>query len=369
MCWIVPLRGMRLYRNIKKLQMGFFDGHVERRTAKNRFFKQVDALIDWAPIEKELKRAYKKGLKERGTKAYGPLLLFKMQLVSVWYGMSDVQTEEMANENLSVMRFLGLSLEDDVPDHSTLSRFRKELTEKRAYDRILRKVNVQLSAHKLLVRNGSAKVDASLTQSPFIPKGATTYEMAVDREEDDRDETARKKEESYHLEKKEEQPGADNQARWVKKGGKSVYGYKKHMATDDNGMVLGVHTCPANEHDSRGLEPLVKKVPKAQRKEVMADKGYKSVANDEMLKENGSKPRIMHKGYRNRPLTKWQKKYNKSISKTRWVVERTFGSLKRWFGSGTTRLKGLQKVHGLHVLEAIAHNLKRSPGLVCQMVK
>lgn len=360
---------MERYKNTKKVQMGFFDGHVERRTAKNIFFKQVDTLIDWAPIEKELKKVYKKGLRERGTKAYGPLLLFKMQLVSVWYGLSDVQVEEMANENLSAMRFLGLSLEDDVPDHSTLSRFRSELTQKRAYDRILKKVNHQLSSHKLIVKNGSAKVDASLTESPFSPKGATTYEMARDREENDRDEGELKKEDTYHMEKREQQPGADNDARWVKKGGKSVYGYKKHMATDQNGMVLGVHTTPANQHDSKGLEPLIKKVPKSQRREVMADKGYKSKGNDKILQDNGSKSRIMHKGYRNRPLTKWQIKYNKAISKTRWVVERTFGSLKRWFGSGATRLKGLEKVHGLHVLEAIAHNLKRSPGLVRRMAK
>ncbi|WP_081583278.1 transposase [Bergeyella zoohelcum] len=33
------------------------------------------------------------------------------------------------------------------------------------------------------------------------------------------------------------------------------------------------------------------------------------------------------------------------MSKTRWVVERTFGSQKRWFGVGQTRLKGLDKVH------------------------
>ena len=101
----------------------------------------------------------------------------------------------------------------------------------------------------------------------------------------------------------------------------------------------------------------------------MADKGYKSKSNDNILKNNGSKSRIMHKAYRNKPLTEWQKKYNKAISKTRWVVERTFGSLKRWFGSGKTRLKGLDKVHSIHVLEAIAHNLKRSPGLVWAMAK
>jgi len=51
-----------------------------------------------------------------------------MQLVSIGYGLSDVQIEEMVNDSLSTMRFCGLALEDTVPDHSTLSRFRSELT-------------------------------------------------------------------------------------------------------------------------------------------------------------------------------------------------------------------------------------------------
>ncbi|CAG0911121.1 unnamed protein product, partial [Cyprideis torosa] len=188
-----------------------------------------------------------------------------------------------------------------------------------------------------------------------------------DREEEERLEQDKQQEEQYHALKKVEQPGVDHQARWLKKAGKTVYGYKKHIATDDNGMVLGVHTTAANEHDSKGLEPLIKKTPKKYRKQVMADKGYKSKANDEVLKANGSKSRIMHKAYRNKPLSQWQKLYNKTISKSRWVVERTFGSLKRWFGSGTTRLKGKDKVHSIHVLEAIAYNLKRSPGLVAKI--
>ncbi|XOD68213.1 MAG: transposase [Flavobacteriales bacterium Tduv] len=36
--------------------------------------------------------------------------------------------------------------------------------------------------------------------------------------------------------------------------------------------------------------------------------------------------------------------FNKLVNKTRWVVERTFGSIKRWFGSGKTRYKGLARV-------------------------
>ena len=63
------------------------------------------------------------------------------------------------------------------------------------------------------------------------------------------------------------------------------------------------------------------KIPRSQRKQVMADKGYKSKANDKILKDKGSKSRIMHQAYRNTPLTHWQIKYNKAISKTRWVVE------------------------------------------------
>jgi len=45
------------------------------------------------------------------------------------------------------------------------------------------------------------------------------------------------------------------------------------------------------------------------------------------VKNRKVKNRIQHKAYKNRPLTEWQKKYNRLISKKRWVVERTFGGM------------------------------------------
>ena len=95
--------------------MSFAYYDVERRTAKNKFFNQINKIIDWTPIEKELKKSYRGGKQERGQKAYNPLILFKMQLVSVWYNLSDVQTEDAVNDMLSVMKFCDLSLEDPVP--------------------------------------------------------------------------------------------------------------------------------------------------------------------------------------------------------------------------------------------------------------
>jgi IS5 family transposase len=38
---------------------------------------------------------------------------------------------------------------------------------------------------------------------------------------------------------------------------------------------------------------------------------------------------IQHKTFKNRPLTEFQKQYNRLISKKRWVVERTFGGMRR----------------------------------------
>ncbi|XOD67523.1 MAG: transposase [Flavobacteriales bacterium Tduv] len=52
------------------------------------------------------------------------------------------------------------------------------------------------------------------------------------------------------------------------------------------------------------------------------------------------------------------------MSKTRWVVEPIFGSIKRWFGSGKASYKGLARVHAQHLMEAMAHNLYRAPGII-----
>ena len=122
--FILYLRDITRYKNPKTNQMSFTDGYVERCIAKNNFFIQVNKLIDWALVEKELKKVYERGLKERGTKAYNLHILFKMQLISIWQDLSDVLTERMLNDSLSAMRFCDMSIEDTVPDHSTLTRFR-----------------------------------------------------------------------------------------------------------------------------------------------------------------------------------------------------------------------------------------------------
>jgi IS5 family transposase len=345
------------------MQTSFSSYDVERRSLKSStFYNQLNILVDWAQIEIVINRYYQKGETLSGAKPYSGLLLFKILLLGIWNNLSDVQVETHVNDSLSASRFCGLSLEDSVPDHSTLSRFRGELTAKGGMDELLSAINSELSKYQLIVSHG-IKVDASLTESPRKPKGKISYEIAEDRHED----AVSAEEEGKQTTslKKQQGKGVDIEGRWLKKNGRSIFGFKRHDAVDDNGLILAVHTTTANEHDSKGLAPLIEKLPKEELKGgVLADKDYQVASNNALLKEKSIKNRLMHKAYRNRPLTHWQKVFNKKISRSRWVVERTFGSIKKWFKGGTARYMGLQKTHTQHVLLAIAYNLKRSPGIV-----
>ena len=71
----------------------------------------------------------------------------------------------------------------------------------------------------------------------------------------------------------------------------------------------------------------------------------------------------MRKAARTRALTTIEKKFNKLVSKTRYKVERTFGGMVRWFGAGKARYVGLAKMHTQHLIESIAYNLYRTPGI------
>jgi len=155
---------MKSYKNINDPQRSFVTAYVEQHSKKNHFFNKVKGLIDWEEIDRELKKVYTKGLSEKGAKAYNPLLLFKMLLISRWYDLSDAQTEIMVNDSLSAMKFCNLRIEDSIPGHSTLSRFKKDLKKNGFCDKLIEMINRQLAGYGLKVRKGKAVVDARLNK-------------------------------------------------------------------------------------------------------------------------------------------------------------------------------------------------------------
>ena len=126
-------------------------------------------LIDWQRIEKLLAGIHNK---KRGELAWPPLMMFKALLLQSWYGLSDPQLEKQIARDLLFRRFVGLSLADTVPDHSTLWRFRNKLDKEALREKLLAEINEQLSEKSLYIKSGEISiVDASVI--PLLV-GATT---------------------------------------------------------------------------------------------------------------------------------------------------------------------------------------------------
>jgi IS5 family transposase len=341
---------------------GFADMMVSHRVVSNRFFQQIDTLIDWRSLERVLSKHDHRGTGIAGNLAYPGLVLLKMNLLGVWYGLSDRALEERVKDSISFSRFCGLSLEDPVPDHSIVSRFRTMLTQSGGWDVLLQEVNSQLQGHGLLVKTGIL-VDASVTESPRKPKGKATFEIQDGTEDSQTDPGGHLEQHSFsgvNL-KRTYSASVDLEAGWTKKAGKIHFGYKKHHSTDLNGLVLGVETTAANMHDVTAFKKVVSAADPRENSRVYADKGYFGQKQEDFLRENNLRSGIMDRALKNKPLTSRNITRNKLISRLRYAVERTFGSQKMWFGASVARFVGLARTHAQHVMEAICYNLKRSP--------
>ena len=139
-----------------------------------------------------------------------------------------------------------------------------------------------------------------------------------------------------------------------------LMGQTERMEERDIERQLVSHiTTPANRSDIKELPPLIAKVELPKGTPVLADKGYASKENRDCLRQHGLIDGIMHKAARNRPLTESDKAFNKLISPIRSTIERTFGSIKRWFHGGLCRYRGLPKAHTQNVLEGMATSTGR----------
>jgi IS5 family transposase len=330
------------------------------RKVKTTFFGQINLLIDWESISKIIDKDYAKGNSATGKPSYDGLLLFKMCLLQSWYGLSDYEVEDRINDSLSFSYFCGMTIEQTAPDHSTLSRFRTALTKTKTFEKLFASINTQLELHNIIVKTGLI-IDASVIDTLLKPKGKTNYKVTEDRSEEEQEVTV----------KKEFADSVDKDATWLKKRGKYHFGFKKHHVTDDEGLVLGVLTTTASKNEISNLEEVLETVTIELPKGIplKADKGYQSKKNTEILKKRELKNHILKKALKNKPLTKWEKKFNKLVGKTRFKVERTFGGIKLWFRGGIARYRGMEKMHTQNLMEAMCYNLYRSPGIVASNCK
>lgn len=320
----------------------FFMLGVEGKLKSNKIL-EVGKLINWSRCLNHLRKIHKQDESLMGGQVpYDRLKMFKSILLQNWYSLSDEQLVEALSVRIDFMAFTGFELSDEIPASSTFGRFRNKLIDRNLDERLFREINNQLEKLGLKLEKAQcAIIDATIVESANRPKRTITLEN--DREESELKIT--------------QEESKDPDAKWLKKGKKCHFGYKNFANVDEEGFYDSLHTEPANAAEVNKLEKIIEK---SKAKSVLADKAYSSKANRTMLKSKGKVDGIMHKAQKNKPLSPMQKYINRQISKCRFVVERSFGTLKRQFKFTKASYATTRKVQAQFTFKAICANLLKA---------
>jgi len=285
------------------------------------------SLVKWYRFEKLLARLSGEG---PGRPGYPALVMFKALLLQSLYGLSDPELEDALADRLSFRRFVGLSLEDAVPDHSTICRFRNALVASGLQEKLFAELDRQLERAGVMVKRGTM-LDATViaTEAARPPR---------------RGEAA---------------AASDPDAGFAKRQGRaaSPYGYKMHVGVDHgSGLIRRVIATPANIPDTTPADALIC----GDEREVLGDKAYHTHAREAALKARGIKPRLMRRPNKHHPVLPVRvQRLNDLIARRRAAVETTFATLKRRMKLTAIRYIGLAKATAQIVRAAMAFNLRR----------
>ena len=290
----------------------------------------TESLLDWDRIEHILTPIYSSAT---GRPSYPLLTLFRSILLGVWYDLSDVQLSQQLYRDLLFRKFCHLELGGDVPDASTLGRFRNQLVKHDLWEHLLGEINAQLENKNIIMVEGRINI-----------VDATPVEAHQSRSGKKKDGTAKRDPEGgWHV----KQDSRGNK--------KSTYGYSVHVGVDKGGFVHSQTVTSGNAHDSMEIENLILGNEVA----LYADKGYCYQRVSDILERFNIDNRVQRKGVRGHPLTEADKLYNAEIGVIRSGVERTFAVYKKHYGLSKTRFLGLAKNMTFYGIAAIAHNIRK----------
>lgn len=292
-----------------------------RRTGA--FLDRMQALIPWAEISEELTPAVYDG--QTGRPGFPITVLVKALLLEAWFTLSDPELEEQVLDRLSFQRFLGVSDRTDIPDETTVCRFRTKLVDIGAMEDLFALVQALIAREGVEVRPGTI-VDATIIDAP---KGRKRTDGSTTR---------------------------DVEAGFTKKNGEWRHGYKAHAATDTSGrFIRTVVVTSASVHDGDAFDALTDSEAHA----VFGDKAYISEERKRSFRRRGVYWGVLDRASRNHPLSRRQEHRNRQKSSVRSRVEHPFAWMKRLMGYRRSRYRGLPKNTAHALLVTAAYNLKR----------
>lgn len=313
----------------------------------------LKAEIDFEAFRADLARVHEKPRKSNaGAKPFDVVLMFMVLILQHLYHRSDDGLEYQMRDRLSFMRFLGLQLEDRVPDAKTVWLFRERLKARGLVDVLFARFDEQLALRGYVAKAGQM-IDATFVDAPrqrnSREANATLKAGESPAGWDDPQQAAQRRQK-------------DPDARWTKKHDATHYGYKNHINADAaTKLIQGYVVTPAQVHDSQVFDDLLDtatRTPADGQRPVYADSAYRSAEREAHLAEQGLESQIHEKGTRAAPLTDDQQAANRNKSTVRARVEHIFGAQAAMNGH-LIRTIGLERAKVKIGLLNLTYNMRR----------
>ena len=275
-------------------------------TKRDVFLTTMEQIVPWQALCSVIEPHYPKA--GNGRPPIGLERMLRMYFVQHWFNLADEACEEALLDSTALRRFVGIDLgRERVPDGTTLLKFRRLLEQHKLGEALFAKVGEVLQARGLKVGTGTI-VDATIIGAPSSTKNADK--------------------------------ARDPEMHQTRKGKQWYFGMKLHIGVDSqSGLTHSAVVTAANMHDKHPLPDLLH----GQERRVYGDSAYASqkklIAGKAPRAKDFTNQRTKRKGL----VDEVARGKNRNKSRIRSRVEHVFGVVKRLWGFGKVRYRGLAK--------------------------
>jgi len=280
--------------------------NYRKPTRRDEFLKTMEAIVPWSALSEVIEPHYPKA--GNGRPPIGLERMLRIHFIQHWFNLADLACEEALYDSASLRRFVGIDLgREPVPDSTTITKFRKLLNDNKLGEALFAQVGRELQARGFKVNTGTI-VDATIIGAPSSTKNADK--------------------------------ARDPEMHQTRKGQQWYFGMKLHIGVDSqSGLAHSAVVTAANIHDKHTLPDLLH----GNEQRVYGDSAYASqkvlIAAKAPNAKDFTNQRMRYAGIVDEAV----RAKNRNKSKIRSRVEHVFGVVKRLWGFGKVRYRGLQK--------------------------
>ena len=266
----------------------------------------MESIVPWAALCEVIEPHYPKA--GNGRPPIGLERMLRIHFIQHWFNLADLSCEEALYDSVSLRRFVGIDLgREPVPDATTMLKFRRLLNDNKLGESLFAKVGAELQARGFKVNTGTI-VDATIIGAPSSTKNADK--------------------------------ARDPEMHQTRKGQQWYFGMKMHIGVDSqSGLAHSAVVTAANVHDKHPLPDLLH----GNENRVYGDSAYAS--QKELIRGKAPKAKDFtnQRARYNGVVDEVARAKNRNKSRIRARVEHVFGVVKRLWGFGKVRYRGLAK--------------------------